>query len=48
MLQAALDWSARAGLTADADAVRQALVARCVEAQETFDELVTALGVPTG
>jgi hypothetical protein len=48
VLTAALEWSGQAGLTADADAVRQALAAHYVGAENTFDELVTALGVPTG
>jgi hypothetical protein len=48
VLSAALTWSRLAGLTADADAVRKALAAHHVEAEETLDALVTALGVPTG
>jgi hypothetical protein len=48
ILRAALEWSDEAGLTPDADAVRQALAAHHVEAEDTFDELVGALGVPTG
>lgn len=45
VLQAALAWSRRAGLPANPDAVRDALAAHNVEAEETLDELVTALGV---
>jgi hypothetical protein len=45
VLQAALAWSRQAGLPADPDAVRDALAAHNVEAEETLDELVTALGV---
>jgi hypothetical protein len=48
VLRAALEWSGQAGLTADAAAVRGALAAHRVEAEDTFDDLVTALGVPTG
>jgi hypothetical protein len=46
--RAALEWSGQAGLTLDADAVRRALAAHHVEAEDTLDELVAALGVPTG
>jgi hypothetical protein len=46
-LRAALEWSRQAGLTPDADALRQALAAHHVEAEDTFDELIGALGVPT-
>ena len=48
VLRAALEWSGEAGLAADADAVRLALAAHHVEAGDALDELVTALGVPTG
>jgi len=48
VVRAALEWSSQAGLTASADAVRRVLAAHYVEAEDTFDELVTALGVPTG
>jgi len=41
----ALAWSAEAGLTADPAAVRTALGAKNVFAEETFDELLVALGV---
>ena len=43
-----LEWSVQAGLTADPDAVGQALVANSVQVEQTLDELVSALGVPTG
>lgn len=46
VLPVALEWSRQAGLTPDADAVRQALAAHRVEAEDTLDELVIALGVP--
>jgi hypothetical protein len=45
VLRAALAWSRQAGLPADPDAVREALAAHNVEAEETLDELVTALGI---
>ena len=41
-------WSAEAGLTADPEALRAALEAHNVFAEETFDELLDALGVGTG
>ena len=41
----ALAWAAEAGLTADGEAVRTALEATNVLAEETFDELLAALGI---
>lgn len=46
VLRAALEWSAQAGLTANAPAVRDVLTAHGETAEGTFDELVAALGVP--
>lgn len=46
VLRAALTWSAEAGLIADPQGVEEALTMHSVFAEETFDELVTALGVP--
>jgi hypothetical protein len=40
-------WSIEAGLTADPEALRAALEAHNVFAEETFDELLDALGVST-
>ncbi|UQU67630.1 hypothetical protein COUCH_15730 [Couchioplanes caeruleus] len=45
VLRAAISWAAEAGLTADAVAVREALEAHHVEAEEAFEDLITALGV---
>ncbi|WP_199510881.1 hypothetical protein [Nucisporomicrobium flavum] len=45
VLRAAVSWAAEAGLSADADAVREALGAHHVEAEEAFEDLITALGV---
>jgi hypothetical protein len=46
ILRQALAWSAEAGLTAGGDALRAALGAKNVFAEETFDELLAALGLP--
>jgi hypothetical protein len=45
VLRAAISWAAEAGLTADADAVREALGAHHVEAEDAFEDLITALGI---
>jgi hypothetical protein len=44
-LEHALAWAAEAGLTADGEAVRTALDATNVFAEETFHELLEALGI---
>ena len=45
MVAAALAWAADAGLTTDGEAVRAALEATNVFAEETFHELLAALGI---
>lgn len=45
VLAAALAWATEAGLTTDGEAVRTALDAKNVFAEETFHELLQALGV---
>lgn len=46
VVRQALAWSAEAGLTASENAVRAVLDANNTFAEETFDELLAALGLP--